>query len=169
MAFTLHVHPEAQPWVPEASDLERMRSFFRFNDMRAHLLPRRMANQVLGMKKKPYAFRAFTRGNDSYVFVDPTETKKSTAWILSHELAHQMVDRTPVLEQAFDDATVHGPDRAGDHFHEVDPEERFADGIATRLIGPRLDRTWWRERTKDPRLIDRRIIDRRVIDSRSSP
>lgn len=163
MAFTLQVHPEAQPWQPSPQMLARLQSFFDEPSMTLHLLPRRLADSTLGKPNPKHTYRAFTRGRDSYVFVDPTETKESVAWIMAHELTHQMVDRSPTLEAAFHDAMVPGEDRAGDRFHHVDPEERFCDGIATNLVGKRLDRDWWRARTKDPRLIDNRTIDRRAF------
>lgn len=147
MAFQLSIHPEARLWTPDDRHLAVLRGYFSNPSMRAHILPRRLANKTLGKNLGPYAFRAFTRGNDSYVFVDPTETRRSVAWILSHELAHQKVDNSPTVSAAFADALVPGLDRAGDEFHKVDAEERFCDGIATRLIGKRLDRDWWRLRT----------------------
>ena len=114
--------------------------------MCVHIWPRSMVEQILGRESKPYAFRAFTRGSDSHLFVDATETPKSIAWLTAHELTHQMVDRSPTVSEAFSDARAFDIDPAGDHFHDIDAEERFCDGVSSRLFGFRLDRDWWRER-----------------------
>lgn len=145
--FQLHVHPQARAWVPSKNDLSKLGSYFKNPDMNVHIWPRSMAEQILGRKTKPYAFRAFTRGKDSHLFVDPTETPESIAWLMGHELTHQLIDKSPTVAQAFSDARAFDADPVGDTFHDIDPEERFCDGIATRLLGYRLDRAWWRKRT----------------------
>lgn len=164
----LQFHPEARAWKPSEQDLAALQAYFPYQGMVAKILPRRMANEVLGKDLGPYAFRAFTRGPMSYLFVDSTETPKSVAWLLAHELTHQLVARTPTLRRAFSDAASLEGHRAGDCFHRNDPEEKFCDGIATRLIGERLDREWWRARTLDPRVVDGRVVDRRTSDRRIS-
>lgn len=144
----LLVHREAVPWTPSDEDLEVLQSFYKekLPLAKAWLWPRRMADQVLGRRSRPYAFRAFTRGGDSHVFVDPSETRQSVTFLLGHELCHQLVAKSPTLQEAFADARPPGLARAGDLFHQRDPEERFCDGISERLLGYRFDRDWWRQR-----------------------
>jgi len=147
IVFTLDVHPQAKAWVPAPPQMAAMRRLFKDVQATVHIYPRSMANKILGRHAEPYAFRGFTRGTDSYLFVDPTETPRSIAWLMAHELSHRMVADTPTLKAAFTDARPHDVDPAGDHFHDIDPEERFCDGIATNLLGYRQDREWWRART----------------------
>lgn len=135
-------------WAPDPADQVAIDDFFgpRLPNAVLWLLPRRMARQVVRRDLGPHAFRAVTRGSNSYVFVDDTETRDSTAFLMAHELTHQLVSKNRVLTAAFHDARAHDSDGASDHFHEVDPEERFCDGIAANLLGRRLDRSWWRPR-----------------------
>lgn len=144
----LVVHPEAAPWVPKEPYLRKLQAFFSDEKipMRVHLWPRRMVDRIIGRATKPYEFRAFTRGEDSHIFVDATETPQSIAWLIAHELCHRMVKSSPTLTAAFEDAKPLDLDPAGDAFHDVDTEERFCDGIATRILGYRQDRAWWRKR-----------------------
>ncbi len=144
----LYVHEEARPWVPVEADLAALQGFYgdRLPEGNLWLWPRRMAEQVLGRRSKPYAFRAFTRGDESHVFVDGSETKQSIAFLMGHELCHQVVGRSPTLKTAFSDARPSGLGSAGDLFHQRDPEERFCDGISERILGYRFDRDWWRPR-----------------------
>lgn len=142
--FQLAVHPEARPWVPKKPYLDQITSFFTSGNI--SLWPRHMAESVIGRPTKPYEFRAFSRGKDGHIFVDETETPQSIAWLMAHELCHQMVDDSPTLTAAFEDARPLDMKPASDAFHFVDSEERFCDGIATRLLGYRKDRAWWRER-----------------------
>jgi hypothetical protein len=104
-----------------------------------------MVDQVIGRATKSYAFRAFTRGNNSHLFVDFTETPQSIGWLMGHELTHQDIKQNPSLTQAFADSKPKNIDPAGDIFHEIDAEERFCDGISSRLLGCRFDRAWWRQ------------------------
>ena len=46
----------------------------------------------------------------------------------------------------FDSVRVSDLAPHGDDFHRVDPEERWADALATKWTGERLDRDWWRGR-----------------------
>ena len=87
--------------------------------------------------------------NTSYVFVDPTETPDSVAWIIAHELSHQLVDEHPEVARMLDQAKTSEAHPASDRFHELDAEERLADGYATRLVGKRYDRSWWRKRAPE--------------------
>ncbi len=144
--FELGAHPEAQAWIPKEPELSKLRNFFVDPSMKVKIYPRSMVKQVLGRHAPSYAFRGFTRGDTSHLFVDSTETPKSIAWLMAHELTHQMVGKSPTLTAAFDDAKPLDMEPAGDPFHDVDAEERFCDGIATRLLGYRQDRAWWRRR-----------------------
>jgi len=143
--FQLHVHPEARGWIPRKTQLDQLKSFFSDPNLSVKLWPRHMASQILGRPTKPYEFRAFTRDDESHVFVDPTETPESIAWLIGHELCHRLIDQNETLSNAFADARPLDIDPAGDTFHEIDSAERFCDGIATRLLGYRQDRTWWRK------------------------
>lgn|GEM_PF-6126456 len=142
------VHREACPWVPTDQDVSVLKGFFgpRLPNGRLWIWPRRLASQILGRPAGPTDFRAFTRGDESHVFVDPSETRPSVSFIIAHELTHQLVDTSPTLSSAFADSSPRRTDRAGDRFHEIDAEERFCDGIANRLLGTRYDRSWWRRR-----------------------
>ena len=145
--FTLKVHPNARAWVPREPQMGQIQKFFAKTEATVHILPRSMANIVLGRYADPYAFRGFTRGTDSYLFVDGTETDKSIAWLMAHELCHRMIDMSPTIKNALNEARPHDLDPKGDAFHDIDPAERFCDGIATNILGYRMDRRWWRKRT----------------------
>jgi Zn-dependent peptidase ImmA (M78 family) len=159
--FTLRVHPDAMAWVPDPPELLALQKQFPDPNMHAQILPRSMANATLGRNKPPYAFRAFTRDDTSYVFVDPTETRRSIAWLMAHELSHQVVHQHPEVLQMLDAARPNDIDPAGDLFHQVDPHERLCDGIATNLIGERLDRDWWRQRVEQRHTFARPIPSHR--------
>lgn len=126
--------------------MHQLQGFFNDPKLTVHLWPRHMVDRVIGRPTTPYEFRAFTRGDESHVFVDRTETPKSIAWLIAHELCHRMVNSSPTLSMAFDDAKPLALEASGDRFHEIDAEERFCDGIASRLLGYRQDRAWWRRR-----------------------
>lgn len=143
----LHIHPQARPWLPPPSEMAKIKALFKNTKADVYFHPRSKANEILGRHAEPYAFRAFTRGEEVNLFVDETETPQSIAWLLAHELTHRMVHDSPTLDQAFEEARPTDLDPAGDPFHDIDPEERFCDGIATNLLGYRTDRSWWRKRT----------------------
>ena len=142
--FQLVVHPEAQRWVPSEAYLSKLGEYFP--DGKVSLWPRRMTATILGRPTVPYEFRAFTRNGEANVFVDPTETPQSIAWLMAHELCHQIVENSPTINAAFNDAKPVDMKPSSDEFHYVDAEERFCDGIATKLLGYRKDRAWWRKR-----------------------
>lgn len=144
----IYAHREASPWMPPEADLAGLRSFYgeKVPDAKVWIWPRRMVDQILGRRSKPYAFRAFTRGGDSHIFVDGSETPQSVAFLIGHELCHQLVDASPTVKEALNEARPPGLGRAGDLFHQRDPEERFCDGISERILGYRFDRDWWRTR-----------------------
>lgn len=143
------VHPEAKPWSPTEEDWAKIWDFYGSrlrDDSEIRLWPRRLSKKVTGKKLPPYSFRAITTGNVSNVFVDPTETKASVAFLIGHELTHQLVKMSPTLEKAFHDARPKNVQRHTDLYHLVDAEERFCDGISSRVLGTFYDRAWWRNR-----------------------
>jgi hypothetical protein len=152
--FDVVVHPGAEPWAPDESVLRTMRMYFPLPDATVHLWPRHRVQEVSGRQVGRYDFRAFTRGNESNVFVDDTETRASVPWIMSHELAHQLLRTKPELHRKLRDGTparVRELDRAGDLFHRVDPEEVYCDDVANRIVGKEYDRDWWRSRVQAAR------------------
>lgn len=143
----LHVDPRVQNYRPSPAAWSAIVNRFRDVEGDVYLLPRSDADRALGRVSPPYAFRGFTRGSKSFLFADSTETPDSLAWLLAHELAHRLVDASPVLDQAFVEAKPKHLDPRSDAFHQVDAEERWCDGIATSLLGTTYDRSWWRART----------------------
>ncbi len=152
MSFDLRMHPDVEAWRPSPQDLAKLHRYFGSLDgVLVSIWPRELQDRVLGRKMPAYSFRAFSRGRESHLFADASETPESIAWLMAHELGHQLLKKAPVVKEAMADATVEGEFHpASDEFHRVDPEERFVDGLATRLIGQRLDRDWWRERAGEP-------------------
>mgnify|MGYP001573989824 CR=1 FL=1 len=150
MSFRFLVHPEAKGWIPSPEDRNVLSGAFPFSDVVVRLWPRRLIERVTGLRHDPYSFRAVSRPSErtADLFVDGTETPRSVAWLLAHELAHHRVSREPCLRDALRAAAPTDVDRASDVYHQVDPEERYADGVATRLFGERLDRDAWRERVR---------------------
>ena len=145
--ITLRVHPDCEPLRIAPGDMEKMQRYFAGHDMEVRYYPRSLARDVTGIDLPPYSYRAVTRGPISYVFLDDTETPKSVAWITCHELTHQLLRATPQVKRALMDGRPTDAKPWDDRYHRLDPEERLADGVATRLIGQRLDRDWWRART----------------------
>lgn len=145
-SFRVLVHPAVEGLAPEPSRLEPLRAAFPYPEVEIRYWPRSMADSVLGKASEPYSFRAFTRGNVVNVFLDPTETHESATWITGHELGHVRVKKTPGLREILREAAPADVDPRSDRYHEVDPEERYADGLATRVLRVRLDRAWWRDR-----------------------
>lgn len=158
MSIKFAIHKDVRGWVPSGENLRKLREYFESPAMQAAMgsdsltvsyWPRVLASDILKRKVEPYAFRAVTRdGAESVVFCDETETPLSIAWLTAHELAHQVVAHTPTLKAAFEDTKPQDLDPATDRYHQVDPGERFADGVATRIFRQRLDRDWWRERVR---------------------
>lgn len=144
--FSLTVHPGAEPWTPSPTDLAKLQSAFANVEGQVHIWPRSVVDRITGRVMGPYAFRGFTRGPVSHLFVDYTETPRSITWLMAHELCHHTVHNNPTLHAAFNRAK---PDLApaSDRFHEIDPHELYCDGIASNILGYRLDRHWWRTRT----------------------
>jgi hypothetical protein len=143
----LTVHAGAEAWLPTEAALAALRQRFPGPGFRVTLHPRIHVHQVHGGRTEPWAFRAFTRQGESHVFADGTETPASIAWLIAHELSHQAVLQNPEVRAAVREARPVDSGPQSDAFHRVDPEERIADGVATRLFGERLDRDWWRART----------------------
>ena len=144
--FTLTVHPGAEAWTPPPDIMAKLRRAFADVDGAVHIWPRAQVDRVTGRVMGPYAFRGFTRGDVSHLFVDATETPQSISWLMAHELCHHTVHDDPELHAAFNRARP-ALDPASDRFHEIDPHELYCDGIASNLLGFRMDRTWWRKRT----------------------
>lgn len=149
-AFTLIMHPGTQNYALHPEHLQALQDYFAPLNGKAvvEVYPRSQAAQATGINLPDNTFRAVTRGNHTICLVGPGETHVSLAWLIAHELAHQLVDTSQTMETAFADAKAQdkGLHPADDHYHQLDPEERFCDGIATNLIGQRLDRDWWRAR-----------------------
>lgn len=143
----LWIHTAANWWTPAPDQIEALARSFPGDGFVARLYPRSMVETVLGRKPaRQYAFRAFTRNGESHLFVDETETPDSIAWLLGHELCHQEIAKQPRVKRMLDKGRPQDLDPAGDRFHEEDPEERRCDDRATRIVGYRTDRKWWRKR-----------------------
>jgi hypothetical protein len=123
-------------------------SFFRnLKHVNVSIWPRSMIDQVYGKPSYPYAFRAVSRNNEAILFVDKTETPDSIAWLLAHELAHHLIFSKPSWREELLKKRPAHLDPSGDAFHALDPEELAADDIATKILGTRFNRAWWRRRT----------------------
>lgn len=152
--FTLVVEPGAEPWAPPPEVISQLQEYFsplqstREGDTVVKIIPRSQVKRYTGIDLPKNTFRAVTRGNRTWIAAGDGETRMSIAWLVAHELSHRLVDITPTLEGALADAQARDPGlhKADDRYHELDPEERLCDGIATNLIGQRLDRAWWRAR-----------------------
>lgn len=143
---SFHVHPDAAAWAPKEPCLAMLQAEFPF-DLDVAIWPRFLVGSVTGRSYlAPYAFRARTVGRRVDLFADPTEHQASMCWLLAHELAHQELMRHPEVGNALTYVRPADLDPVSDDFHSVDPEERWCDGRATRLVGARYDRAWWRER-----------------------
>lgn len=140
-----HIHQGARDWVPSASDREVLASLAPGDAVDVYVWPRSMAKEGVGRSGEDYAFRAVSRGPIVHVLVDETETRDSIRWLIAHELGHQRVRQTG-LRSFFGLGAPTDIDPAGDLYHDLSAEERWADGLATRTFGERLDRAWWRKR-----------------------
>ena len=138
--------PGTERWRPSPRYLKALAMAFP-EGASLTVYPRSEASRVLGRASEPYAFRAFTRGPDSFVFVDDTETPDSIAWLMAHELAHGQLEDAPRY-RALLDARSPRLDPQSDLFHELDPEERYADSVAHQVTRLSLNRAWWRDRVK---------------------
>lgn len=102
--------------------------------------------------RKPYAFRAYSSNGRAVLFVDPTETRASTLWLLLHELAHLEVGNAGLLRDAYRSIPKPPDYLHSDDAHESYPEEQLANLVATRMLvelglpARPLDRRWWRQR-----------------------
>lgn len=146
--YSLQVHPEARAWTPEPSMQRKLEKEYPL-PVTVRIWPRRMVGQVTNkIGLAPYAFRARAIENIADVFVDQTETRESITWLIAHELAHHELKRKhPEIKKVMDTVRPKLP-RAGDEFHDYDTEEAWCDNRATSIVGKRLDREWWRNRTK---------------------
>lgn len=157
MSVAVRWLPSTERWRPDRALLDNILEFYAELDVPVVVWPRTRQNiddlfpdRHMGF----YDVRAVSRGDGVHLLVDGTETSDSTGWLLAHELAHQLLARHPDAKRLMN--LARSPlDPAGDFFHEEDPEERFADGLATRLLTQarrspqelRYDRAWWRQRT----------------------
>jgi hypothetical protein len=144
--FRLLIHKEAQPWKPTEREISMLKQAFDLPNSTLRIIPRRLIPQFHPQTTDPFAyeFRAFTRGPNSYVFVDGTENPHSIAWLMAHELCHVEIGENDYLREKFDSLSPPGLDPRSDKFHELDPEEKVCDQRANNLFGTRFDRFWWR-------------------------
>lgn len=102
--------------------------------------------------RKPYAFRAYSSNGRAVLFVDSTETRASTLWLLLHELAHLEIENAGLLRDAYRNIPKPADYLHSDDAHESHPEEQLANFVATRMLvdlglpARSLDRRWWRQR-----------------------
>lgn len=137
--------PGAERWKDQDS-FHLVLHHFRHLPGQAHVWPRRQVDGVMGCSTAPWAFRAVTRGGmRSDLFVDDTEIPESISWLLTHELTHQAIGTRPDFRDRLHQIRSTS-DPASDAFHVEDSEERVCDLVATKLIGRRYDRAWWRNR-----------------------
>jgi len=152
--FTIRWLPGTEAWRPHPHLMRRIEDHYgpKLAGTRVTVWPRSwevIDDLFPGRNMGYYDVRAVSRDDEVHILVDETETPTSIAWLLAHELGHQRVRLTPGLRDALRDAApVDVTDKASDEYHEVDPEERFVDGVATKLTMVRKDREWWRERTR---------------------
>ena len=157
--LTVEVRPGAEAWVPPARWFQIVsgglggpqRVVFHPRSER----DRAWAEDHAGAKPPGgrYSFRAYTLGPVTRIFVDDTETRASTGWLLLHELAHAVLNRAPRLAADLRSRPRPANYATSDAAHEAVAEEqvanRVADLVAPRLGGrPGLNRIWWRRRTK---------------------
>ena len=147
MSFTVRVHPDVDREVPSSTAFAPLRTAFPYPEATLHFWPRAKAAEALGRVTPPYAWRAVTRGPEPHILVDTTETPESLLWVAAHELGHHRAARLPAVKQELARARPMDLDPTSDLFHALDPEERYADGLAHVLLGTRYDRSWWRPRT----------------------
>ncbi len=100
-----------------------------------------------------YAFRAYTRDHHVRLVSDGTETSASLTWLLLHELAHVLVNESPMLNEALRSVPKPRGYLTSDAAHEAWPEEKLANLVADQFscrVGsrPGLDRLWWRRRVE---------------------
>jgi len=152
MSFQLYYHPGTQPWRMDPDLVQRISTWYRNHGGRpvaVHVWPRSKQGEITPDLQAPYTYRAITKEDGAHLLADATETSESLAWLLMHELGHQVIRTSPIVKEALKEGrprekTLHTAD---DRYHQIDPEERLVDGFATALIGKRLDRDWWRKRT----------------------
>jgi len=110
------------------------------------------------------AFRAFYQPvtNEIFIFVDKYEHTNSIMWLLLHELAHHGILNSKILcwyfnlsqqnwvkekfnltlQEFYENTELNTSDEA----HEENPEEIFANNLATLIMEECFDRKFWRER-----------------------
>jgi hypothetical protein len=157
--LTVEVRPGAESWVPPERWFQIVSGGLD-GPQRVVFHPRAerdlaWAEDHAGAKPPGgrYSFRAYTLGPVTRIFVDDTETRASTCWLLLHELAHAVLNRSPQLASDLRRQPRPADYTTSDTAHEAVAEEqvanRVADLIAPRLGGrPGLNRFWWRRRTR---------------------
>ena len=145
MTFKLLVHNEAREWIPPKVSLDQLKRAFNLPQATVRIIPRRIIPQFHKETQDgfDYGFRGFTRGNQSYIFVDETENPHSIAWLMAHELCHIEIGQNDYLRKKFDSQTP-TVDPKSDEFHRLDPEELYCDSRANNILGTNFDRFWWR-------------------------
>lgn len=156
----LIVWPGAEQWVPSQARLDALACRLS-KDVVVEFVPRSALRKIWQrdhggrpLPPNPYAFRAYSRGNKSVVFVDHTETPASAAWLLLHELAHVDLAASNLLHTAMRQIPKPPGYLTSDAAHESHPEEQLANRVATRMmpvLGHRrqaLNRLWWRRRVR---------------------
>lgn len=140
------VHPDARAFVPNEADRARLAAMAPGDAVDVFLWPRALATSAVGRSGDDYGFRAVSRGPRVDILTDATETPASIRWLIAHELGHQRA-RQAGFHAILQEGAPQDVEPVSDAYHHLDPEERWADGLATRAFGERLDRDWWRART----------------------
>lgn len=150
------VHPGTERWVPSPEVTRRLSELMKLPVV-VEWIPRSWISQLWArdFAGKPfpgnYAFRAYSRGQNTKILVDDTETPESATWLLLHELAHTQLPTEPRLVEGYRNQPRPARYLQTDEGHEAAPEEQLAnataDHWATKLGSrPGLNRTWWRQR-----------------------
>lgn len=159
--LTIHHHPDLVRYVPDRAGLQAVAELLPA-DVVVHLHRRSDLDQVWAqthggrqLPLPPRAFRAWANRNTVRLLVDETETPRSVAWLLLHELAHVAVTHSPLLRAAFRGRSKPDGYLTDDGVHEAWPEERLANRVAVELMPllgyerAFLGRDWWRQHTRN--------------------
>jgi len=152
------VYPGAERWAPNEAAVDKLACLLS-TSATVEYVPRAQLAQIWARDHggtppptNPYAFRAYSRGNRTVMFVDNTETPTSAMWLLLHELAHVNLSSAKLLCNAYRYMPRRADYLTSDAGHEAHPEEQLANQVATAML-PKLgypaavcDRMWWRRR-----------------------
>lgn len=150
--------PGTEPWAPSQAEVERISTWLTRPAL-VYLHPRSAVERVWAeahrgrpLPVSPWAFRAWSKDGVAHVFVDESETRRSIAWLLLHELAHLDLPAASLLCRAFRHAARPDGYLDTDDGHESHVEEQLANTVADQML-PRLGlgtgsygRRWWRRR-----------------------